>query len=141
MPDSEIRGLHHVGFVVPRIGPALTRWTEGGAVVLVEPIDDPIQRVTVALVQAPGELPVELVAPTPGLDSPVEARLRRGGGLDHFCYTVVDVGAALERESAHGAMIVCPPVFAVAFSRQVGFVQRRTGLVVEFVSEQEVSPT
>src|SRR5437868_2779779 len=69
MPDSEIRGLHHVGFVVPRIAPALARWTDEGAVVLVEPIDDPIQRVTVALVQAPGELPVELVAPTPGRES------------------------------------------------------------------------
>src|SRR3954451_8973090 len=139
MPGSEISGLHHVGFVVPRIGPALTRWTDEGAMVLVEPIDDPIQRVTVAVVQAPGELPVELVAPTPGLDSPVAARLRRGGGLDHFCYTVADVGAALEQEAERGAVVVCPPVFAIAFGREIGFVQRRTGLVVEFVSEQEMS--
>lgn len=141
MPGSEIRGLHHVGFVVPRIGPALARWVDEGAEVLVEAIDDPIQRVTVAVVQARGELPVELVAPTPGLESPVEARLRRGGGLDHFCYTVDDVTVALEREVERGAMIVCPPVYAVAFRREIGFVQRRTGLVVEFVSEQEVSPT
>lgn len=141
MPGSEVRGLHHVGFVVPRIAPALARWVDEGAEVLVEPTDDPIQRVTVAVVQAPGELPVELVAPTPGLESPVEARLRRGGGLDHFCYTVSDVGQALARETERGAMLVCPPVYAVAFRRQIGFVQRRTGLVVEFVSEQEVEPS
>lgn len=122
------------------MAPALARWTDEGAAVLVEPIDDPIQRVTVAVVQSPGELPVELVAPTPGLDSPVAARLRRGGGLDHFCYTVANVGNRLEQETERGAVVVCPPVFAIAFGREIGFVQRRTGLVVEFVSEQEMSP-
>jgi methylmalonyl-CoA/ethylmalonyl-CoA epimerase len=130
--------LHHVGFVVPRMGPALSRWLDGGAELLVEPIDDPIQRVTVALLHVDGVVPVELVAPIPGLESPVEARLKRGGGLDHFCYSVPDVGMALTEEEAQGGIVVCPPVFAVAFSRQVGFVQRRTGLTVEFISVAEI---
>jgi methylmalonyl-CoA/ethylmalonyl-CoA epimerase len=68
----------------------------------------------------------------------VEARLRRGGGLDHVCFSVPDVGGRLEAEVESGGLLVCPPVFAVAFARQVGFVQRRSGLVVEFISLDEV---
>ena len=139
-PHRPIGSLHHVGYVVPRMGPSLSRWLDEGARLLVEPTDDPIQGVTVALLEIEGGVPVELVSPTPGTDSPVGARLRRGGGLDHFCLTVPDVGAQLELEVGRGAMVVCEPVFAVAFRRQVGFVQRRSGLVVEFISADEVAP-
>jgi len=135
-----VTSLHHVGFVVPRMGPALDRWRGEGAEVIVEPIDDPIQRVTVALLNVDGTVPVELVAPIDPNDSPVSGRLRRGGGLDHFCYSVPDVASELDAEVAGGAMLVCPPVFAVAFKRRIGFVQRRSGLVVEFISDDEVAP-
>lgn len=133
----QVSGLHHIGYVVPRIGPALNRFVDEGATVLVEPIDDPIQRVTVALLRADGDVPIELVAPTPGLDSPVEARLRRGGGFDHLCYSVPDVADCLAVESERGSLIVCEPVFAVAFTRTIGFVQRRSGMVVEYISDEE----
>jgi methylmalonyl-CoA/ethylmalonyl-CoA epimerase len=133
--------LHHIGYVVPRIGPALTRFLDTGATVLVEPVDDPIQRVTVALLSTDAGVPVELVAPIAGVDdAPVMARLQRGGGLDHLCFVVDDVAAALEAEAELGGVIVCEPVFAVAFSRTVGFVHRRTGMVVEFISSAEVTP-
>jgi methylmalonyl-CoA/ethylmalonyl-CoA epimerase len=133
-----VKSLHHVGYVVPRMAPALARWLDEGARLLVEPVDDPIQRVTVALLAVDAEVPVELVAPIDGSDSPITARLRRGGGLDHFCFTVPDVGEQIESELLAGALLVCPPVHAVAFSRQIGFVQRRSGLVVEFISQNEV---
>jgi len=126
--------LHHIGYVVRSMTSALRRFTDEGATVLVEPIDDPIQRVTVALLSIDGDVPVELVAPTAGLDSPIEARLRRGGGFDHLCFSVEDVAASLETEEERGSLIVCPPVFAVAFTRTVGFVQRRSGMVVEYIS-------
>ena len=134
----DVIGLHHVGFVVRRIGPVLSRMVDEGATVLVEPVDDPIQRVTVALLMTDGITPVELVAPIEGLDSPIESRLKRGGGLDHFCYTVPSVGDALAHESELGGLVVCEPVHAVAFNRQVGFIQRRSGLIVEFISQAEV---
>jgi methylmalonyl-CoA/ethylmalonyl-CoA epimerase len=129
-----VEALHHVGYVVRSMSSALSRFVDEGATVLVEPIDDPIQRVTVALLSVDGVVPVELVAPTPGLDGPIEARLRRGGGLDHFCYAVPDVAASLAEESERGSIVVCEPVFAVAFASTVGFVQRRSGLVVEYIS-------
>jgi hypothetical protein len=36
-----------------------------------------------------------------------------------------------------GALVVCEPVYAVAFRRTVGFVQRRSGMVVEYISAEE----
>ena len=136
----DVTGLHHIGYVVRRIAPVLSRFVDEGATVLVEPIDDPIQRVTVALLLADGVAPIELVAPIPGTDSPVTSRLRRGGGLDHLCYSVPDVGARLDHEVEAGGLLVCEPVHAVAFNRTIGFVQRRTGLVVEFISDSEATP-
>jgi glyoxalase/bleomycin resistance protein/dioxygenase superfamily protein len=129
--------LHHIGYVVPRLSAALNRFVDDGATVLVEPIDDPIQRVTVALLSMDAGVPVELVAPIPGVDGPLTARLQRGGGLDHLCFVVDDVGGALAEDAERGALVVCEPVFAVAFNRTVGFVQRRTGLVVEYISADE----
>jgi len=133
----DVSSLHHVGYVVRKIGPVLSRFVDEGATVLVEPTDDPIQRVTVALLMCDGIVPVELVAPIPETDSPVSSRLRRGGGLDHFCYAVPDVATALDHEVGVGGLVVCEPVHAVAFNRTIGFVQRRSGLVVEFISDSE----
>lgn len=135
MPAS---GLHHIGYVVPRMSSALRRFVDEGATVLVEPVDDPIQRVTVALLAVDADVPVELVAPIPGVDGPINARLQRGGGFDHLCFTVDDVGAALAADAEQGGLVVCEPVFAVAFTRTVGFVQRRSGMVVEYISAEEV---
>jgi methylmalonyl-CoA/ethylmalonyl-CoA epimerase len=135
-----VTGLHHIGYVVPRMSVALSRFVADGAQVLVEPIDDPVQRVTVALVLADGVAPVELVAPMAGADSPISGRLRRGGGLDHLCYSVGDLAESLEAEESRGAMVVCQPVFAVAFRRNIAFVQRRSGMVVELITDREVTP-
>jgi methylmalonyl-CoA/ethylmalonyl-CoA epimerase len=120
------------------MGPALRRFVDEGATVLVEPIDDPIQRVTVALVSMDADVPVELVAPIAGVDGPITARLQRGGGLDHLCFVVDDVASALAEDAERGGLVVCEPVFAVAFTRTVGFVQRRSGMVVEYISAKEV---
>jgi methylmalonyl-CoA/ethylmalonyl-CoA epimerase len=130
--------LHHLGYVVPRMGPALKRFVDEGATVVVEPIDDPIQQVTVALLSVDAGVPIELVAPIAGVDGPITARLRRGGGMDHLCFVVDDVARALADDEERGALVVCEPVFAVAFNRTIGFVQRRSGLVVEYISATEV---
>jgi len=130
-----ISALHHIGYVVRTIGPVMSRLIDEGATVLIEPVDDPIQRVTVALLMVDGITPIELVAPIEGMSSPIESRLKRGGGMDHLCYSVDDVAGALGHEEGNGALVVCKPVFAVAFGKQVGFVQRRSGMVIEFVEK------
>ena len=134
----EVAGLHHIGYVVRSMKSALSRFTDEGAVVVVEPIQDPIQRVEVALLRTDGDVPIELVAPIAGVEGPIESRLKRGGGFDHLCYSVRDVAASIAEEAERGSLVVCEPVFAVAFTRTVGFVQRRTGMVVEYISVDEV---
>jgi catechol 2,3-dioxygenase-like lactoylglutathione lyase family enzyme len=136
-----VSGLHHIGYVVPRMGAAISRFRDEGATVVVEPVEDPIQRVTVALLTTDADVPIELVAPVPDLDSPITARLRRGGGFDHLCFSVSDVADALAQETERGSLLVCEPVFAVAFTRTVAFVQRRSGMVVEYISDEKVAPT
>jgi len=132
--------LAHLGFVVPDMQRALKRFEAEGAVVLIPPTDDPIQRVSCCLIRSDGAVDMELVAPLVPGDSPIESRLKRGGGLDHVCYFVDDMSEALASELATGAIVVCEPTHAVTFNRQIAFVQRRSGLVVEFMAREPMSP-
>lgn len=132
--------LAHLGYVVPDMDRALKRFQAEGARVLIPPTADPIQRVSCCLLRCDGAVDIELVAPLVPGDSPVEARLKRGGGLDHVCYLVDDIAETLRAESAAGSITVCEPTHAVTFDRQIAFVQRRSGLVVEFMARGPSAP-
>ena len=133
--------LHHVGYVVPDMDPGIRQFESEGAVLEIEPTDDPIQKVTCALLRLHDGTAVELVAPIDPDDSPVTSRLRRGGGLDHLCYSVDDVQTALDAEDEAGSMIVCDAVNAVTFGETIGFVLRRSGLLVEYMSRDAEGAT
>jgi len=137
--DQQDLELAHIGYVVTDMKGALKRFVREGAKVVMESCHDPVQKVHVAVVELPGGVTIELVAPDDSGSSPVQSRLDRGGGLDHLCYYADDVQAAIDAEVENGAVVVCEPVFAVAFKRTVAFVHRRTGLVVEYMSRAEVS--
>ena len=128
--------LHHVGFVVRDIAASLRRFVDEGATVVIEPTDDPVQRVTCALVRLADGIDIELVAPLDPDNSPVTARLRRGGGLDHICLAVDDVASSLAAEEDRGAVVVCPPVHAVTFDRTIAFAHRRSGLLIELMARE-----
>lgn len=132
--------LAHLGYVVRRLEPAIRRFQEEGGELLLGPIEDPMQGVEVAVLAIDGGARVELVAPLDAEDNPVKGRLSRGGGLDHVCYEVPDLEAALAREQEAGALLVREPRWAVAFQRRVAFVQRRSGLVVELMHATEEPP-
>ncbi len=131
--------LAHIGYVVNNMDGALKRFVREGATIVMSSCHDPIQKVHVAVVELPGNVLIELVAPDDSGSSPVEARLGRGGGLDHLCYFTDDIEAAIKTETEQGAVVVCEPVFAVAFNATVAFVHRRTGLVVEYMTRPEVA--
>ena len=137
--DTNIKDLAHLGYVVPKMKSALRRFEEEGAIVVIPPTIDKVQGVEVCLLNLDGIVPVELVAPVEGYDCPIEARLRRGGGLDHVCYYVNDLKETLGEESRKESIIICDPVFACVFKRNIAFVQRRSGLVVEFMTRAEVA--
>lgn len=132
--------LAHLGYVVKDIDRGVSRFEKEGGVLTLPPTADPIQGVYVALLTIDGAVDIELVAPIVRGDSPVESRLARGGGLDHVCYFVDDVPTALVADETDGSLVVCQPTYACAFRREIAFVQRRSGLVVEFMSREEVSP-
>jgi methylmalonyl-CoA/ethylmalonyl-CoA epimerase len=134
--DDERTGprLHHVGYVVANMAGGIRRFEDAGGELVVGPTDDPLLGVTCALLRLPEGVDIELVAPLAGAEeSPVTARLARGGGLDHLCFWVEDLDASLERELENDAVLLVPPTYAVTFDSTVTFVQRRGGLVVELM--------
>ena len=128
--------LHHVGYVVANMAGGIRRFEDAGAELVVGPTDDPLQGVTCALLRLPEGVDVELVAPLEGAESPITARLKRGGGLDHLCFWVDDLDASLARELENDAVLLVEPVYAVTFDSTIAFVQRRGGLVVELMGEK-----
>jgi len=132
--------LAHMGYVVRDLAPAIKRFEREGGVLILEPTPDPIQGVHVCVLRVDGVVDIELVAPIFAGSSPVDSRLARGGGLDHVCYNVDSVADALRQDENRGSMIVCPPTYACAFQRTIGFAQRRSGLVVEFMSRERTPP-
>lgn len=131
--------VHHLGYVGRGLEPLSRRLVAEGATPLSGPIEDPAQRVVVRFFRQEGSGETwEVVAPlTTVEESPLRARIARGGGLDHVCYELEPADGALEevlaREQAAGAQLVCPPVQAAAFGRRIAFVFRRSGRLIELV--------
>ena len=127
--------FHHVGVVVKSIEQTATHYRKN---LHLEPqseiIEDPIQKVKVQFWARPGDsTSVELIEPA-GEDSPVQRALAKGGGLNHLCYEVDDIGAAVEEALANGALQVGSLAPATAFAgRRITFLYYRHIGLVEFV--------
>lgn len=130
--------VFHWGYVVPNMERAMSAWQKAGAVVAVPPAADPIQNVACALLVYKGAVPVELVAPLPEGQNPLESRLRKGGGLDHVCLFTDDLDADLETLLKEGAMTVVEPCYGAVFDRRLAFVVTRMGLTVELMTRAAV---
>jgi methylmalonyl-CoA/ethylmalonyl-CoA epimerase len=134
-PAFETR-LHHVGFVVASID----RQIEGFAKSLFAAWDekifsDPLQKVRVTFVRTPRpeDALIELVEPADA-DSPVHQFLKRGGGLHHLCYEVPSLEAHLQRVQTASAVVVKPPLPAVAFkNRRIAWAITSQKLLLEFL--------
>ncbi len=128
--------LHHVGIVVDSIETHAKRYEESfGMKPLTGVILDPIQKVNVQFLGdgAGGRASVELIEPLPG-DSPVRRALEKGGGLNHLCYEVPDIDAAVCQAQAQRALCVRTPVPATAFDgRRIAFMFYRGMGLIEFV--------
>lgn len=133
------RTLHHVGFVVAAIAPAMegflrslnAKWDE-------RVFEDPLQKVRVAFLStAPGEPQIELVEPA-GESSPVHKFLvEKGGGLHHFCYETDNLDAELQAFRSRRATPVRRPMPAVAFDgRRIAWVMTRENLLVELLERE-----
>jgi methylmalonyl-CoA/ethylmalonyl-CoA epimerase len=112
--------MHHVGIVVASIDAAALSYEKMLDVrVTSGPFVDSLQQVRVVFLAGgkQGEAAIELVEPT-SATSPVAAFLKRGGGMHHVCYVTKDLDRRLTELRALGALLVRPPVPAVAFQNR-----------------------
>jgi len=136
VPVCQLRGLHHVGFVVNSIEEVAGRFAKSiGAIWDQKTTHDPLQRVRVSFIVGGNTslTSVELVEPA-GPNSPVEHFLRRGGGLHHLCYEVDRLEHQLIFSRSIGGVIVKPPLPAAAFEgRRIAWVVTKDKLLLEFL--------
>ena len=102
------------------------------------PFIDPLQgaRVIFLTRENAGATAIELVEPT-SETSPVARFVKRGGGMHHICYATQDLERELARVRALGALVVHPPVPAVAFQgRRIAWIYTREKLLVELLEER-----
>jgi len=129
--------LHHVGIVVSSIretAPVLEKLL--GLNLITDIVVDEVQKVKVAFVDTGGGVSLELIEPL-NTDSPVTRFLKGGGGLHHLCYEVDDIDRTVADLRGKGALVVCSPVPAAAFSgRKIAFLYLEKKNLVELVERK-----
>jgi methylmalonyl-CoA/ethylmalonyl-CoA epimerase len=124
---------------VPDITAATELYTRRFGYTVASPIiHDPTQTAFVQFLRLPNESSfLEFVAP----DSPtskLSGVVAKGGGLNHLCYTVTDIYAAVEQLRSSGMITICEPVPAIAFpGRKIAWLLGTDRVPVELVEAGE----
>ena len=101
--------LDHIGIVVKEIGAALDQYgTVFKLTRLTEVIADERQRVWVQFFSDQSGVRWELIQPMDER-SPSWNALKRGGGLNHFCYRTADIEECIRALRREHCVLVCPP--------------------------------
>lgn len=130
-----LRGIHHLGVAVSDLDDAIATYERLFGARLEHRAAVPDQGVEAASVLL-GDSRVELLAPA-GDDSPVARFLaKRGPGMHHVAYQVVDVSATLEDLAAEGAELIDDGPRPGLFGLEVAFVHPDAvhGVLTEVVS-------
>lgn len=124
--------FHHVGLACRQIDREREAHVALGFQPEGEVFVDPRQKIRGQfLVQ--GGFRVELLEPA-GNDSPLVPYLRRGEKMYHQAFETASLDQSIARLTAGGALLVVPPVPAVAFDgRAVAFLMLKTMLLVELI--------
>lgn len=138
IPAGQV-GLHHIGFVLASIEEkADSIATSLGAKWDGNIILDPLQQARVSFLYGAHshDALIELVEPH-GPESPVSRFLKHGGGLHHLCYEVADLDQHLAFCRSLNAVLIQPPVPAVAFQgRRIAWVFTKDKILLEFLEQQ-----
>ena len=101
--------LHHVGLLVKNIPEMAALYQQLGYRERTGIIHDPIQTAYVQFFQIAGDrVYVELVTPD-GDESKLANALRKGGGLNHVCYSTAAIEKTSDELCAAGFFVVSPP--------------------------------
>ena len=136
-----IRGLHHIGLLVPEIAKAAEIYTRRyGYELTSDVILDPTQTAYVQFLRLPGDsAQLELVSPA-GEHSKLSNALRKGGGLNHLCYATSDIETACRLLRAEQMILLQAPVAAVAFpGRRIAWLMGGDRTPIELVEAGEDS--
>jgi methylmalonyl-CoA/ethylmalonyl-CoA epimerase len=126
--------FHHVGMLVKDIPEAAHTFEKMGYLRETGIIHDPVQTAHVQFFKLPGETPyLELVAPDHE-DSKLSNALRKGGGLNHVCYSTPDIDGTCAELSASGWHLIAEPTGGVAFGgRRIAWLRGPDRMLVELV--------
>jgi methylmalonyl-CoA/ethylmalonyl-CoA epimerase len=127
--------LHHIGYAVKAIDPIAQTYVQRYQYEVCTPvIHDPLQTAFVQFLKLRGDQAyLEFVAPD-GPESKLSAAVRRGGGLNHLCYTSGPLGDAIRRLEENGMRLISEIKPAIAFSqRRVCWLLGEDPLPIELV--------
>ena len=129
--------IDHVGVVVESLEVSASYYIRHfGLRPIGGPIVDPLQDVELQFLEDDRGQRIELIRPV-SATSPAARALAAGGGVNHICYRVEDLRAALASLNGDGAKTVREPMPAVAFNgRLVAFVYTRQRELIELVEAE-----
>jgi len=139
MPDQNNLRLHHIGYAASDIGPAVETYVQRYSYQhATDIIHDPQQTALVQFLKLPGEATyLEFVAPD-GPQSKLTSVAKRGGGLNHLCYSAGPLEAAIEHLEANGMKLISDSKPAVAFAgRRICWLMGTDQLPVELVERRD----
>ena len=138
MTQPNLLHLHHVGYATQEIGPsAATYVARFGYELSTAVIHDPLQTALVQFLRLPGDRSyLEFVAPD-GPASKLAAAAKRGGGLNHLCYTSGPLEEAIANLRQSGMVLISDPKPAVAFAgRRICWLLGTDRLPIELVERR-----
>jgi methylmalonyl-CoA/ethylmalonyl-CoA epimerase len=130
--------LHHVGYAVREIGPIAETYGERfGYSAETTVIHDPRQTAYVQFLRLAGDQAfLEFVAPD-GPESKLTAAAKRGGGLNHLCYTAGPLEETIAALEQSGMKLISEPMPGVAFGgRRICWLLGGDPLPIELVERR-----
>jgi methylmalonyl-CoA/ethylmalonyl-CoA epimerase len=127
--------INHIGIVVKNIENSIKYYENYFSYKLVVPVCiDPIQKVRVAMLNPTDQnFNFELLEPITD-DSPITSALRKGGGLNHVCYEVLNIEEAIVDLKKKGSKLISGPVPGVVFNeKNVVFMYTEMHEIIELV--------
>jgi methylmalonyl-CoA/ethylmalonyl-CoA epimerase len=127
--------LHHVGVLVADIAAEVEHYIQRfGYQVRSAVIHDPVQSAFVQFVSlASDSVYVEFVSPD-GPTSKLSNALRKGGGVNHLCYSTTCIDNAVQQLWETGMFVLQTPVPAVAFcGRKIAWLMGSDSVPIELV--------